>query len=158
MPDSLRAPLVVIELVALAVVLAVVSDPIPRVAFGLVVGLLLAYAALKPSRPLEDEGAPEGYDERRHDHLFRHWVNVLLKKIREFHTVAEGVSSGGMNSAIGQMRLNEVEREIQDLLSQVTQTAKPAKLKRGRHAVSDGTEVRPVETYEETYNETSAPL
>jgi hypothetical protein len=136
MSDSLRAPLVVIELITLAVILAVVSDPIPRVAFGLVVGLLLAYSALKPARPYDEEGAPEGYDDRRHDHLYRHWVNVLLKKIREFHTVAEGVNSGGMNSAIGQMRLSDVERDIQDLLSQVTESAKPTNMRKGRRAAS----------------------
>ena len=157
MSDSLRAPLVVIELIALAVILAVVSDPVPRIAFGLVVGLLLAYGALKPARPYEEEGAPEGYDDRRHDHLYRHWVNVLLKKIREFHTVAEGVNSGGMNSAIGQMRLTDVERDIQDLLSQVTESAKPTSMKKGRRTLS-ADQAKHVATYEETYGETSAPL
>ncbi len=153
MSDSLRAPLVVIELITLAVILAVVSDPVPRVAFGLVVGLLLAYSALKPARSEGEEGAPQGYDDRRHDHLYRHWVNVLLKKIREFHTVAEGVNSGGMNSAIGQMRLSDVERDIQDLLSQVTESARPTSMKKGRRALS-ATPARPVETY----GETSAPV
>jgi hypothetical protein len=153
MSDSLRAPLVVIELIALAVILAVVSEPVPRVAFGLVVGLLLAYSALKPARLDGEEGAPQGYDDRRHDHLYRHWVNVLLKKIRELHTVAEGVNSGGMNSAIGQMRLSDVERDIQDLLSQVTESAKPTKMKKGRRALSVS-QAKPVETY----GETSAPV
>jgi hypothetical protein len=147
----------VIELIALAVILAVVSDPVPRVAFGLVVGLLLAYSALRPARPHDEEGAPEGYDDRRHDHLYRHWVNVLLKKIREFHTVAEGVNSGGMNSAIGQMRLTDVERDIQDLLSQVTESARPANMKKGRRTLN-ADPAKHVATYEETYGETSAPL
>lgn len=157
MSDSLRAPLIVIELVALAVVLAVVSDPVPRVAYGLIIGLLLAYAALKPVRPFEEEGAPEGYADRRHDHLFRHWVNVLLKKIREYHTVAEGVKDGGVASTIGRMRLNEVEREIHDLLSQVTETARPTRPKAGHSASSDQLKVTSVEAYEETIGETSAP-
>ena len=153
MSDSLRAPLVVVELIALAVILAVVSDPIPRVAFGLVVGLLLAYSALKPGRTYDEERAPQGYDDLRHDHLFRHWVNVLLKKIREFHTVAEGVNSGGMNAAIGQMRLTEVERDMQDLLSQVTESVKPTSMKKSRRALLTR-QAKPVETY----GKTSAPL
>lgn len=157
MSDSLRAPLVVMELVALAVVLAVVSDPIPRIALGLIIGLLLAYAALKPTRPLEEEGAPEGYADRRHDHLFRHWVNVLLKKIREYHTVSESLRAGGMNSAIGRMRLREVEREIQALLSQVTETAMPTRAKIRRGASSARLNVTPADTYEETFGETAAP-
>lgn len=126
MDSTLRAPLVIIELAALGAILALVDDPVPRVALGLLVGLLLARNALTGTRAADVEGAPEGYDDRRHDHLFRHWVNVLLKKIREFHTVCDGVAGGGVNMAVGQLRINEIEKEIRDLMDQVTDSAKPA--------------------------------
>ncbi len=132
MDNSLRGPLVVIEVVALGAILALVQDTVPRVALGLLIGLLLARNALTPARGRLVEGAPEGLDERRHDHLFRHWVNVLLKKVREFHTVCQGVAEGGVNLAVGQLRINEIEREIRELMNQVTESAKPTEIKKGR--------------------------
>jgi hypothetical protein len=136
MDSSLRAPLVVLELAALAAILALVDDPAPRVALGLLVGLLLARNALFSGKSAEDEGAPTGFDDRRHDHLFRHWVNVLLKKVREFHTVCQGVASGGVNMAVGQLRINEIEKEISELIAQVTDSAMPPAVKKDRRSRS----------------------
>ncbi len=153
MDDSLRGPLVVIEVVALGAILALVDDTVPRVALGLLIGLLLARNALTPARGRLVEGAPEGLDERRHDHLFRHWVNVLLKKVREFHTVCQGVASGGVNVAVGQLRINEIEREIRELMNQVTESAKPAEVRKGRSPTGAvGKKKRP-----EAYGESSEP-
>lgn len=132
MDDSLRGPLIVLEVVALGVVLALVDDTLVRVVIGLVIALLLARSALTAGREPGVEGPPTGLDERRQDHLFRHWVNVLLKKIREFHTVCQGVSSGGVNLAVGQLRIHEIEKEISELMGQVTESAKPSDMKRGR--------------------------
>ncbi len=154
MDESLRGPLVVIEVVALGAILALVEDTLPRVALGLLIGLLLARNALTPPRGAATEGAPEGYDERRHDHLFRHWVNVLLKRVREFHTVCQGVASGGVNLAVGQLRINEIEREIRDLLAQVTEAAKPAEVKKGRRSQGTG---GPKKTRTPGYGESQEP-
>lgn len=131
MDDNLRGPLIVLEVVALGVVLALVDDTLVRVVIGLVIALLLARSALTAGRETVAEGPPSGLDDRRQDHLFRHWVNVLLKKIREFHTVCQGVSSGGVNLAVGQLRIHEIEKEISELMGQVTESAKPSDLKRG---------------------------
>jgi hypothetical protein len=130
MLNSLRAPLIVAEVIALGVILAIVEDTLPRVVLGLVIALLLARSALVNEMPDLGERPPTGLDERRHDHLYRHWVNVLLKKVREFHMVCQGVATGGVNMAVGQLRIQEIEREIQDLMSQVTESAKPTELKR----------------------------
>ncbi|NIR46578.1 MAG: hypothetical protein GWN99_19210 [Gemmatimonadetes bacterium] len=137
----MRGPLIVVEIVALGAILAFVEDTLVRIALGLVVGVLLARAALVGGRAEELEGPPSGLDDRRQDHLFRHWVNVLLKKVREFHTVCQGVATGGVNMAVGQLRIHEIEKEIQELLSQVTESAKPEDMKkRGRRK---GTTPRP---------------
>jgi hypothetical protein len=130
MDDTMRGPFIVFEVIALGVILWFVDDPVPRVALGLLVGLLMARTALTAGRDSELEGPPTGLDDRRTDHLFRHWVNVLLKKVREFHTVCQGVASGGVNMAVGQLRIHEIEREIQELMLQVTDAAKPTPMKR----------------------------
>jgi len=136
MDSSLRAPLVVLELAALAAILALVDEPVPRVALGLLVGLLLARNALFSGKSADDAGSPTGFDDRRHDHLFRHWINVLLKKVREFHTVCQGVASGGVNMAVGQLRINEIEKEISELIAQVTDSAMPPTVKKDRRSRS----------------------
>ena len=138
MDDSLRGPLIVLEVVALGIVLALVDDTLVRVVIGLVIALLLARSALTAGRDTGAEGPPVGLDERRQDHLFRHWVNVLLKKVREFHTVCQGVSSGGVNLAVGQLRISEIEKEISELMGQVTESAKPQDAKRGRQGRKTG--------------------
>lgn len=134
MDSSLRVPLIVLELAALAAILALVEQPVPRVALGLLVGLLLARGSLVAGRASGADGAPPGFGDRRHDHLFRHWVNVLLKKVREFHTVCQGVANGGVNMAVGQLRINEIEKEISELIAQVTESAIPVDLKKERRS------------------------
>ena len=135
MDDNMRGPLIVAEVIALGAILAFIDDTLTRVALGLLVGLLLARSALIAGRDEVEEGAPPGLDDRRQDHLFRHWVNVLLKKVREFHTVCQGVATGGVNMAVGQLRIHDIEKEIQELMSQVTESAKPEDMKkRGRRS------------------------
>jgi hypothetical protein len=124
MDESLRGPLIVAEVFILGIILAVVDDTVLRVVLGLLIGVLLARSALSGGEKVSTAG-----QERRQDHLFRHFVNVLLKKIREFHTVCQGISRGGVNMAVGQLRLKEIEREIIDLMSQVTDSATPSNMK-----------------------------
>jgi hypothetical protein len=131
MDANLRGPLIVVEVIALGVVLAVVENTTWRLAIGLVLALLLARSALAAGTVTGEEGPPQGLSDRRQDHLYRHWVNVLLKKVREFHTVCQGVSSGGVNLAVGQLRIHEIEKEIRELMNQVTESAKPSDMKRG---------------------------
>ena len=150
MYDSLRAPLIVLELIALGAILALIDDPVTRVALGLIVGLLLAYSALNTGQPVKVKQGPVGYDDRRQDHLFRHWVNVLLKKIREYHTVCEGMDGDGVTAAVGQLRMKEVEKQIQDLLTQVTESAKPTNAKKGRSPLVQEAPPKKIRTYGET--------
>ena len=129
MDGGLRGPLTVAAVAALGVILALVEDTIARVALGLMVGLLLARAAMTPMAGVSAEGPPEGLDERRHDHLFRHWLNVLIKKIREFHTICQGIREEKVNMTAAQIKVRGIENEIQNLLIQVTDTAKPGQLR-----------------------------
>lgn len=148
MDESMRGPFVVAaEVVALGLILVFVEDTVVRVALGLLIGLLLARSALLAGRTEEVEGPPPGLDDRRQDHLFRHWINVLLKKVREFHTVCQGVATGGVNMAVGQLRIHEIEKEIQELLSQVTNSAKPNEMKKGGRRPGTGSGRKAPEVY-----------
>lgn len=128
--ETLRGPFVVLELAALVVILGLVDDVPLRVGLGLIVGLLLARAALMNRASVRGGSAAPG--DRRSDHLYRHWINVMLKKVRELHTVCQGVRGGGVNVAVGQLRIAELEKEIRDLLNQVTESARPREMKRPR--------------------------
>jgi hypothetical protein len=128
--ETLRGPLVVLELAALVMILGLVEDVPLRVGLGLLVGLLLARAALMNRETARRGSAAPG--DRRSDHLYRHWINAMLKKVRELHMVCQGVRSGGVNVAVGELRIAELEKEIRDLLNQVTESAKPREMKGAR--------------------------
>ena len=128
MDESLRGPLIVAEVFVLGIILALVDDTVLRVVLGLLIGILLARSALSAEKSGR-EGASTAGQERRPDHLFRHWINVLLKKIREFHTVCQGINRDEVNVSVDQLRLKEIEREIIDLMSQVTDSATPSNMK-----------------------------
>lgn len=127
--EGLRGPLIVAEVAALGAILALVEDTVARVALGLMVGLLLARSALTPIARGKAEGPPEGLDDRRHDHLFRHWVNTLIKKIREFHAVCQGMRERSVNVSVAQLRVREIEKDLHSLMDQVADSAKPEPLR-----------------------------
>ena len=131
METGQRLPLVIAEIVALGVVLAAIPDVVARVALGLLTALLLARTAWTPAARRR-QGPPEGIPERRSDHLFRHWVNVLVRKIREFHAVCQAVSAERVNPSVGETRIQELEREVQELLAEVTDLAKPPRIRQRR--------------------------
>jgi hypothetical protein len=58
MDDGFRGPLIVLEVLALAVILAFVDDTRVRVALGLLIALLLARGALTAGREPTGAGAP----------------------------------------------------------------------------------------------------
>lgn len=147
MDDSFRAPLVVAEVMVLALILAFVDHNLLRVSLGLVVAILLARAALAREESFAP-ALPGGPHERRRDHVFRHWVSALLKKIRELHAVCDSVSGGGVNVAAGELRIHQLEAEIESLVQRVTDTARPDVIGEGRGG--DAAERRNPEVYGES--------
>ncbi len=130
MNSSLRGPLVLVGIVTLGAILAMVENTVVRVLLGLTVALFLARAAIAGPEPGNGNKPPVGLPERRQDHLFRHWLNTLIKKAREFHTVCEGVKEEKVNLAVGQLKIQQIEQELLKLLSQMTDTVKPSQVKR----------------------------
>lgn len=130
MESGHRFLLLTFEIVALGLVLAMVPEPGARTVMGVLLAVLIARTVWTPASA-GVQGPPEGLPERRGDHLFRHWLNVLIKKIREFHAVCQAVREERVNPGVGQVRIREIERELQELISEVTDLAKPQRL-RGR--------------------------
>lgn len=143
MNESLRGPLVVVELAALVTILAIVDDVLLRISLGLLVGLLLARAAL--TRPAGDLPRPAAHvpSDRRSDFLYRHWIDLLLKRMRKLHSVCQSVRSGAVSAAVGRLRIAEQEKEIQELLKQVTESAKPPEIQRRRPRLGKNGERQP---------------
>ena len=149
MDESLRGPIIVLEVTALGVILALVDNTPIRVALGLLIAIMLARSALVAGKRRHDQ-VPASTYERRQDHLFRHWVDVLLKRIREFHTICHSMHEDKANLTIAQMKLREIEADLQNLLSQVADSAKPTELRRqGRRFGTSSTPSKKDEAYGE---------
>lgn len=130
METGRRLPLLIVELLALGLTLALIPDAGARVVLGLLLGILISRTAWSGAG--RAEGPPEGLPDRRADHLFRHWLNVLIKKIREFHAVCQAIREERVNPAVGEMRIREIETQLRDLVAEVTELAKPPRLRRRR--------------------------
>jgi hypothetical protein len=124
-----RFLLIAAELIALGVILVAIPGAGARLALGLIVAAVLVRTAWIPGGATK--GPPEGLPDRRGDHLFRHWLDVLIKKVREFHTVCEAVREERVNSAVGEMRVREIETELRELMAEITDLAKPPRMRRG---------------------------
>lgn len=138
MDDYFQPPVVVAEVMLLGLILALVDHTLLRVSLGLIVAILLARTALARHEGIP-AGEPGDLYERRRDHLFRHSVDSLLKKLREFHAVCQSVSAGNVKVAAGELRIDQIEGEIQALVGRVTDTARPDATKKARgEAQEDG--------------------
>ncbi len=124
-----RGLLIVAELALLGIILAFVEDTGLRTALGVILGLLLVRNALQPGVAGED-GPPPGLPDRREDHLFRHRLDVLFKKLREFHTLCRGVQDGQIPVTTAERRMEDSEREISRLLKQALDHPKPTEVLR----------------------------
>lgn len=122
--------LVIAEVVALAFILAVVEHMPTRVGLGLAVGLLLAFHAWPPRLKKLGKGPPKGLPQAREDHPFRYRVEILLKKLREFHAACRAVREGRVTLAIAERRIEQIETETQELLEQVTDSTWPPELRK----------------------------
>ena len=57
----------------------------------------------------------------------------MVKKAREFHIICEGIKTGQVNLSMGQLKVQQIESELEKLLNQMTDTSKPDQLKRTQH-------------------------
>lgn len=114
-------------LMVLAVALAVaVSDPWLRVVLvSLVIGAGWAThaASMRPSTAEPAAGWVRPH--QRVNQELRTLTNLLLLYVREIHAVRERVQDGEQDSASGEKRLAEIEREMSEVVKQLVEAGAP---------------------------------
>lgn len=117
-----------VTLLAFAVVL--VDDRLLRTALAVLPALMLAQKAMGSEAPPQ---APTGAatrppatvpDERRKDEEVRSYIEQLLRYFREFYTTCHLMSMNVLTVEAAEERANNLERDLNQLLAKVTETAR----------------------------------
>ena len=111
-----------VTLLAFAVVL--VDERLLRTAVAVLPALMLAQKALGMGRPAPEAPALTRPDERRRDEEMRGHVEQLLKHFREFYTTCHLMSVNVLTIEAAEERVNNLERDLNQLLARITETAK----------------------------------
>ena len=109
-----------IVLLAFAVVL--VDERVLRTAVAVLPALMLAQKALQPKQvqaPLTGAAV-----NRRQDDEVRTYIEQLLKYFREFYTTCHLMSVNVLTVEAAEERAAHLERELNQLMAQVTETAR----------------------------------
>ena len=111
-----------VTLLAFAVVL--VDERLLRTAVAVLPARMLAQKALGMGRPAPEAVAVAPPDERRRDEEMRGHVEQLLKHFREFYTTCHLMSVHVLTTEAAEERVNNLERDLNQLLARITETAK----------------------------------
>ena len=118
-----------VTLLAFAVVL--VDERLLRTAIAVLPALMLAQKALDVQRRAEAEAAGAAEkppvatgQERRQDELVRGYIEQLLKHFREFYTTCHLMGVNVLTVEAAEERANNLERDLNQLLAKVTETAR----------------------------------
>lgn len=111
--------IVVIEVVALVLIVALIDDPLLRVALAIGPGLLLAQRALD----VQKEGGDDVI-EQRSDAVVRNYVDELLRRIRQFYSACHLLRSDQITSDVAQERVVEIEADLNRMLADIMGASK----------------------------------
>ena len=111
-----------VTLLAFAVVL--VDERVLRTAVAVLPALMLAQKALGMGRPAAAAPALTRPDERRREEEMRSHVEQLLKHFREFYTTCHLMSVNVLTIEAAEERVNNLERDLNQLLARITETAR----------------------------------
>lgn len=115
--------LLMVVLLAFAVVL--VDERLLRTGLAVLPALMLAQKALGVGQaPQGPTAARTTTDERRQDEEVRSHIEQLLKYFREFYATCHLMSSKVLTVDAAEERANNLERDLNRLLAEVTQTAR----------------------------------
>jgi len=122
-------PTVFFMVAVMAFAIVLVDDRWVRVGLGLLPALLLAQRALQGpgvGRPSETRGgaAEPAAAERRSADQIRGYIDDLLKHFREFYTTCHLMSGGQLAPGEAKDLAAGIERRLNTLLAQITETAK----------------------------------
>ena len=114
-----------VALIAFAVLL--VDERMLRAAIALLPALLLAQRATKvPSPSLASTLRPQGAEQRTDEEVRGH-IEELLRHFREFYSTCHLVTTGSMAPDEAQERAAAIEKRLNRLLADVTDTAQAYK-------------------------------
>ena len=111
--------IVVIEITALVLIVALIDDPLLRVALAVGPGLLLTQGALDVQKEERDD-----VDERRSDPAVRNHVDELLRRIRQFYSACHLLRSDQITSDAAQERVVEIEADLNRILADIMNASK----------------------------------
>ena len=111
--------IVAIEVTALVLIVALIDDPLLRVALSIGPGLLLAQRALD----VQKEGGDDVI-EQRSDAVVRNYVDELLRRIRQFYSACHLLRSDQITSDVAQERVVEIEADLNRMLADIMSASK----------------------------------
>jgi hypothetical protein len=115
--------LLMVALLAFAVVL--VDERTLRTAVAVLPALMLAQKALGIGQePVPVPPLPKAGAERRRDEDVRAHIEQLLKHFREFYTTCHLLSVNVLTVEAAEERANNLERDLNQLLAKITDTAR----------------------------------
>ncbi len=105
----------------LAIIVLLVDERLMRGALAILPAMLLAQRAMSMgASQAKDTGDWTGVDDRRMDEHVRKHVEKLLAHFREFYAMRYLMSSGGMTSEEALARANDIEKDLNRLLDDIT--------------------------------------
>lgn len=114
--------LLMVMLLAFAVVL--VDERLLRTGLAVLPALMLAQKALGVGQAPAPAAAASPADDRRHDEEVRSHIEQLLKYFREFYATCHLMSNKVLTVEAAEERANNLERDLNRLLAEVTRTAR----------------------------------
>ena len=121
MDESPAMGTILFHVALLTIIVILVDERLMRGALAILPAMLLAQRAmaLGASRG-KDRGDWTGVDDRRMDEHVRKHVEKLLAHFREFYVMHHLMSSGRMTSEEALVRAGDIEKELNQLLDEVT--------------------------------------
>ena len=121
---------VFLMVVLLAVAVVLVDDRLRRTAVAVLPALMLAQKAMGIGQaPASAPVAVSSADDRRRDEEMRGHVEQLLKHFREFYTTCHLMSVNVLTLEAAEERVNNLERDLNQLLARITETARARGIK-----------------------------
>lgn len=117
--DMMGKIIVAIEVTALVLIVALIDDPLLRVALAVGPSLLLTQRALD----VEDE-ASDDVNELRSDAVVRNYVDELLRRIRQFYSACHLLRSDQITSDTANERISEIEADLNRMLADIMSASK----------------------------------
>lgn len=113
-----------VEVALLTIIVLLVDEALLRAFMAFVPAMLLAQRALSAAGDSAGESVRSGQAERRVDDPVRKHIDDFLTQFREFYATCHLLGSGEISSGEALERTTQLERNLNQLLAQVTAATK----------------------------------